>query len=86
MTTIRLFRIAGVKLWFWSADHNPPNFHAKRQGEWEVRVHFLLDPDEMIETIWENKHPSPRVLKKLVRLAEKHRVQLLEEWERIHRP
>jgi hypothetical protein len=36
----------------WSNDHEPPHFHARRAGEWEVKVHFLLEPAEMIEVVW----------------------------------
>ncbi len=52
MATVEAFQIEGLKLWFWSNDHEPPLFHAKRAGEWEVKVHFLLEPAEMIEVDW----------------------------------
>jgi hypothetical protein len=41
MAVIKAFSIAGMKLWFYSNDHEPPHFHAKRNGEWEMRVKFL---------------------------------------------
>ena len=48
MAIVRAFEIPGLTLWFWSNDHEPPHFHAKRRGEWEVKVHFLLDAAEMV--------------------------------------
>ncbi|MEW4526950.1 DUF4160 domain-containing protein [Maioricimonas sp. JC845] len=84
MATVEAFAIAGLKIWFWSNDHEPPHFHAKRDGEWEVRVHFLLDPSEMIEVCWSRRPPTSRTLKDLTALAEQHRERLLQQWESIH--
>ena len=84
MVRVRAFQISGVKLWFWSSDHLPPHFHAKRGGEWEVRIHFLRDPKSMLETVWSRKNVGS-VGKQLCSLAEEHREELLVEWETIHR-
>ena len=83
MAKVNAFQIAGTNLWFWSNDHAPPHFHAKRSGEWEVRVCFLLDKTEMIEIVWSEKQPSKNLLSDLAILAETHRKQLLEQWEEI---
>jgi hypothetical protein len=72
-----------VQLWFWSLDHEPPHFHAKRDGEWEVKVRFLLEPADMIELKWANKKPAARALRELALLAEEHRLALLKQWEQI---
>jgi hypothetical protein len=40
MPKVECFEIPGVYCWFWSNDHDPPHFHAKREGEWEIRVRF----------------------------------------------
>jgi hypothetical protein len=85
MATVEAFQVAGLKLWFWSHDHEPPHFHAKRSGEWEVRVHFLFDAAEMVEVVQaRNKQPSRKDLKELTALAEAHRAELLAQWEEIH--
>ncbi len=84
MSTVSSFHLPGLKLWFWSEDHEPPHIHAKRQGEWEVKVNFLLEPAMMFELVWANKKPSNRLLKDLANLAEEHRLELLEQWEQIH--
>ncbi len=76
--------IAGVKLWFWSADHEPPHFHAKKSGEWEVKVWFLLAPKQMIEVARSGKKPTANTIKKLCELTEQHRVELLDQWSEIH--
>ena len=83
MATVRVFQIAGLKLWFWSNDHEPPHFHAKRSGEWEVKVHFLREASEMIEVVWADKKPSSKLLKSLTALAEEHRGELLAQWEQV---
>lgn len=83
MATVAAFEVSGLELWFWSDDHDPPHFHAKRRGEWEVKVHFLMDRSEMIEVKWENKKPSGRKFRELTSLAEEHRVELLTQWEEI---
>jgi len=84
MATVRAFELPGLKMWFWSLDHEPPHVHAKREGEWEVKVYFLLAPGDMFELVWADKKPPGRVLKEISRLAEEHRMALLEEWEEIH--
>ena len=32
--------LEGLDLWFNSSDR-PPHLHARRRGEWEIRVYFL---------------------------------------------
>lgn len=81
MATVKAFHVAGLKMWFWSHDHEPPHFHAKREGEWEVKVHFLRAAGEMIELVWADRKPQSRIVRELARLAEEHRLELLEEWE-----
>lgn len=84
MATVRAFQIPELKMWFWSYDHEPPRFHAKREGEWEVKVHFLRLPAEMMELLWADREPHRRILRQLARLVEEHRLEFLEEWEQIH--
>ena len=84
MATVEAFEIDGLKIWFWSNDHEPPHFHAKRNGEWEVKVCFMLDQSEMIEVeAWSKKTPPKKTLKELTSNAENHRVDLLKQWQEI---
>jgi hypothetical protein len=87
MPRVQAFEIDGLDLWFPSNDHEPSHFHAKRSGEWEVRVHFLMNDREMIEVKW-LKSSKMRVSKQdkqeIIELVNAHRHQLLQEWERIH--
>jgi len=84
MATVEAFEIDGLKIWFWSNDHEPPHIHAKRSGEWEVKVSFMLDPTGMIAVeSWSKKTPPKKVLRALTSLAEEHRVALLEQWQQI---
>lgn len=84
MATVAAFQIDGLKIWFWSNDHEPPHFHVKRSGEWEVKVSFMLDQSEMIEVeAWSRTLPSKKMLKKLTSSAERHRVDLLKQWQEI---
>jgi hypothetical protein len=78
---IRAFSILGLKLWFWSNDHEPPHFHAKRRGEWEVKVHFLMDASDMIEIV--RGSPARKVLKEIIELSEHNRPELLAQWESL---
>ncbi len=84
MASVRAFQFPGLKMWFWSLDHESPHFHAKRRGEWEVKVYFLRRPSEMIEVEWADKAPSSKQLNELASLAREHRVELLAQWEEIH--
>jgi hypothetical protein len=84
MAEVQAFQTPGLKLWFYSNDHEPPHFHAKRVGEWEVRVRFLEAAAQMIEVKWQATAPSAKVLKILTSLAEQHRDELLVEWEAVH--
>lgn len=83
MAVVRAFQIPGLAIWFWSNDHEPPHFHAKRRGEWEVKVSFLLDRSEMIEVVWANEPPSRRTLDELTALAEGRRAALLTQWQEL---
>lgn len=82
MGDVDCFRIEGVKCWFSSQDHRPPHFHAKKRGEWHVRVWFLRKQEDMLE-----RGPGPRGRissldrKTLLQMAADHRPALLEEWE-----
>ena len=84
MGRVDAFKLPGVQLWFYSSDHAPPHFHAKRSGEWEIRVYFLLPPSEMWELKWTqppSSGPKRKQLHQLVSLAERRRAELLLEWE-----
>jgi len=43
VANVSAFEISGLKSWFWSNDHEPPHFHVKKTGEWEIKVSFLED-------------------------------------------
>ncbi|NLE36876.1 MAG: DUF4160 domain-containing protein [Pirellulaceae bacterium] len=84
MAVVRAFAVEGCSLWFWSCDHEPPHFHVKRTGQWEVKVFFLLDPDEMIVELWAERPPARKTLRAITDLARRHRVELLDQWDEIH--
>jgi len=80
---VTTFSVAGLELWFNSNDHLPPHFHAEKPGQWSVRVRFLRDSEQMIEILYSfmPRRPSKSDLKALIKLTERHRAALLEEWE-----
>ena len=81
MGKVDCFNIEGVDCWFWSDDHEPPHFNAKRKGEWEVRVFFMKTKAKMIEpTKWSGRI-SQADRRALRDRTEQHREDLLEEWE-----
>lgn len=82
MGEVGCFRIEGVKCWFWSQDHRPPHFHAKRRGEWHFRVWFLQKEVAMLERRPGSKgRISAQDKKTLQQMAAHHRAELLKEWE-----
>jgi Domain of unknown function (DUF4160) len=80
MAKVRCFEIPGLYCWFWSDDHDPPHFHVKRRGEWELKVNFLEDPDTMFELKWGDP-PKAKMLKTIASKAVANRGALLVEWE-----
>jgi len=83
MAKLTCFGIAGMQLWFYPNDHEPPHFHAKRRGEWEYRVSFLLAPGEMLELVWSRKRAqmSKADRQLLEQMVEQHRFEILREWQ-----
>lgn len=82
---MRAFEVDGVEMWFWSNDHEPPHFHARRAGEWSVDVYFLNDGDEMLR----NFRPASGRMRRtdrnaIVDGAAANRSALIREWEAIH--
>lgn len=84
MVLVRAFSIPGLQCRFYSSDHEPPHFHAKRKGEWEVRVYFQNLGQAMIEVMWNRKPISSRFRDRLISAVEEHREALVVEWERVH--
>lgn len=80
MPKVECFELPGLTCWFWSSDHDPPHFHAKDEGEWEIRVKFTEDETEMLELVWGDE-PSGKVLRKLKKAVRQYRDALLTEWE-----
>jgi hypothetical protein len=54
--------LEGLDLWFNSSDHRPPHLHARRRGEWEIRVYFLLCTDDelVFDCKWAKRIPRRR--------------------------
>ncbi len=84
MAKLECFVVPGIELWFFSQDHLPPRFHAKRKGKWEVRVFFLEgSPRQMFQVVWiKLKEVSRADLKLLEENVTAKRAELLEEWEK----
>lgn len=88
MANLTCFSIVGMKLWFYPNDHEPPHFHAKRKGEWEMKVLFLQGAGEMFELVWtaKKKRVSKADRQSLEEMVETHRLELLREWEQKVNP
>ena len=83
MGKVEAFGLEGVKCWFCSSDHRPPHFHAKRRGQWCFRVLFMLSKDRMLVRVKGLRGSiNARDREMLCGLAEKHREELVQEWER----
>ena len=80
------FSIPGLECRFPSLDHDPPHFHVRRAGEWEIKVRILTTTSNRLD--WEPKWPPhfsgpQRSLRRtLAVLVAQHRVALIGEWER----
>lgn len=82
MGKVESFRVRGVECFFYSAEPgHRPHFHAKRAGEWEIRVFFMEEPPEYDVKLAIRHIPGNR-RRQLLDLASKHREALFEEWTR----
>jgi uncharacterized protein DUF4160 len=84
MPRLEAFAIPGLDLFFNSLDHLPPHFHARRPGEWEIRVYFLVSGSKLAyEFKWSRKKRgvSAAMVDALKAAVTANRVQLLREWE-----
>lgn len=82
MGEVACFRIEGVRCWFWSQDHRPPHFHAKKRGEWHFKVWFMRKQAAMLERMPELRgRISAPDRKALQQMAADYRAKLLQEWE-----
>ena len=77
------FTIGGLDLWFNSHDHGPPHFHARRPGDWEIRVYFLSCTENALDFDMKWGREAPRTyIQALLHRVATQRAELLEEWER----
>lgn len=75
----------GVRMIFYSGDHDPPHFHASRPGDWSAKVHFLEDRARMFRDIRpKNATINPPDRRAIIEGVEEHREELLKEWEACH--
>ena len=82
MGRVGSFTITGVDCWFYSHEHRPPHFHARRKGQWHVRVFFQMPESDMIEPVKSHTGRMTRADREaLCQRAASHRAQLLGEWE-----
>lgn len=80
MPKVECIQFPGLTCWFWSNDHEPPHFHVKRAGEWELRVGFAEEASRMFDVKW-GSGPDARTLRRIARSVEAHRLELMAEWE-----
>jgi len=82
MGKVSSFQLDGITCWFYSNEHKPPHFHAKRKGQWHITVEFLRPKSQMINRA---KGPQGRIKKTdrdaMLDMAELYREELLKEWE-----
>lgn len=81
MPRVECFEVPGLDLRFHSHDHRPAHFHARKPGEWEIRVFFLREPPAFAEEFVVTRI-SASTLRMLLERAAEHRAELLEEWSR----
>jgi hypothetical protein len=76
---VEVVLLEGLDFWFNSSDHLPPHLHARRRGEWEVRIYFLLCTDDelVFDCKWAKKGPSAKVLARIRKAVVGHRPNYL---------
>ena len=90
MPPVDAISIPGLDLVFLSDDHWPPHFHAKRRGEWEIRVYIqtTTEADLHYDLKWPKRRgagPDGSLQRELRKRVVKHREKLLKEWnEKVH--
>ena len=80
MSNVDCIEIPGLVCWFWSNDHDPPHFHVKRQGDWELKVNFLIGEGDMFELQW-GTSPKAKLLRRIAGAVAANRAALLAEWQ-----
>ena len=83
MGKIDAFVLPGIDVWFNSSDHIPPHLHAKRRGQWEIRIFFLecTNGNLAFEIKWGRKGPGSVDRIAILEAVLIHRAALLLEWE-----
>ena len=78
-------QVPGLDLWFNSSDHEPPHFHVRRAGAWEIRVFFRTCTqrqfDYNVRFLLRGPGPSRRERNALLKLVLAHQNELYAEWE-----
>ena len=85
MGKLQSFKIDGLDLFFNSNDHNPPHFHARKLGVWEIRIDIVFCSKEN-GLIFKPKYPpnpeiSSKDQKQILKLVLENKSKLLIEWE-----
>lgn len=78
-------QIDSLEIIFYSNDHEPEHFHARKPGEWEIRVYFRFCTADHLEyeEKWTLKSagPSKKDRERLCDYVQQHRNSLEHEWE-----
>lgn len=83
MARVEAFAVPGVRMLFYSGDHRPPHFHARRRGRWHARVYIQAPAGEMIELVGpRDARISAADRRAIVCGVETNRGELLREWEK----
>lgn len=78
-------QLTGIDIRFYPNDHAPEHFHARKAGEWEIKVYFLVSSATNLEyeVKWtlKSKGPSNKDIERLCQYVEQHSNSLAHEWE-----
>jgi len=82
MPRLRCFTMDGVLVWFYTHDHEPPHFHARKLDAWEIRVFFGASTSTalMYEYVWQQRAMTGREERTLRALVAEHAGDILIEW------
>lgn len=84
MARVTAFRVDGLEMWFLLRRPSaPPHLHARRPGEWTVRVFIQGSETHMIELVGPPGASNKAADRKaIIKGVQANRPALLREWER----
>lgn len=94
MPKVTAFTIDGLILNFYTnGEHDPPHFHAKKLGKWEIRINYTLCTETELhyklkwpKTLGRNMGPTSAEIQLILANVLQHRHALQLQWDAKVKP